>query len=76
MQDVEPAGQYNPEQNAVLNAIKSSNDDESGISVNDILAQLQGKYKEEKVREVIDWLSSEGHVYSTIDDDHFKSTDS
>ena len=29
-----------------------------------------------QVREALEWLSGEGHVYSTIDDDHFKSTDS
>ncbi len=23
----------------------------------------------------IDWLSSEGHIYSTVDDEHYKVTD-
>ena len=27
------------------------------------------------IREKIDHLSTEGHIYSTIDDNHFKSTD-
>ena len=27
-------------------------------------------------RSTLEWLSNEGHIYSTIDDDHFRSTDS
>lgn len=27
-------------------------------------------------REAVEFLSSEGHIYSTIDDDHYKATDS
>ena len=26
-------------------------------------------------REAVDFLSNEGHIYSTIDENHFKSTD-
>jgi len=63
-------------QENVLRAIKMSND-ESGMSVQTVMMQLGGKrYSEPMIREAIEWLSTEGHVYSTIDDDHFKSTDS
>ena len=27
-------------------------------------------------RDAIEFLSGEGHIYSTVDDDHFKATDS
>lgn len=27
-------------------------------------------------RSTLEFLSNEGHIYSTIDDDHYKSTDS
>ena len=27
-------------------------------------------------RDAVEFLSSEGHIYSTIDDDHYKATDS
>lgn len=26
-------------------------------------------------RQAVEFLSSEGHIYSTVDDDHYKSTD-
>ena len=58
----------------VLDLIKAGMDD-AGVSVTIILEQVTGKFGEHEVKEAIEWLSSEGHVYSTIDDDHFKSTD-
>ncbi|CAG5083551.1 Oidioi.mRNA.OKI2018_I69.PAR.g10405.t1.cds [Oikopleura dioica] len=30
--------------------------------------------KEEKLREILDQLADDGHIYSTIDEDHYKST--
>jgi hypothetical protein len=38
------------------------------------VAQRLG-FTEQQVRESIDFLSSEGHFYSTVDDDHHKSID-
>jgi len=65
----------NPIQNSVLDAIKGS-ESEQGISVDEISSALKGRnYAQDQIREAIDWLSNEGHVYSTIDDDHYKSTD-
>eukprot|EP00126_Sphaerothecum_destruens_P010024 Sdes_comp20657_c0_seq4m15963 len=45
-----------------------------GISMMELKNQLQG-VSENKIREAIDFLAGEGHIYSTIDDDHFKATD-
>ena len=28
----------------------------------------------DKIQESLTWLSDEGHIYSTIDDDHYKTT--
>jgi len=64
-----------PVQNAVLDVIKSAMDD-AGINVDSISAQLQGQFQNHDIKDAIEWLSTEGHVYSTIDEDHFKSTDS
>lgn len=43
-----------------------------------IEAALKGlllNYSQGDVRGAIDWLENEGHIYSTIDAYHFKSTD-
>jgi replication factor A2 len=47
---------------------------ESGVHVDDVVTQLNGRFTEAQVRESVEHLVNEGHLYSTIDDDHFKST--
>jgi replication factor A2 len=47
---------------------------ESGVRVDDVVTQLNGRFTEAQVRESVEHLVNEGHLYSTIDDDHFKST--
>ena len=44
-----------------------------GISSSEIKAVLPSVSQTE-VKKAIDFLADEGHIYSTIDDDHFKST--
>nr|XP_002740859.2 PREDICTED: replication protein A 32 kDa subunit-like [Saccoglossus kowalevskii] len=55
-------------------AIQSCHDD-TGISIDVIGQRLRGMSKD-AIRNAVEFLSNEGHIYSTIDDDHFKSTDS
>jgi replication factor A2 len=45
-----------------------------GVHVNEVVQQLNGRFSEPQVREAVEHLVNEGHLYSTIDDDHFKST--
>ncbi|CAL1536685.1 unnamed protein product [Lymnaea stagnalis] len=47
---------------------------ERGCSFNDICNQLKN-VAPKAIRETIEFLSGEGHIYSTIDDDHFQATD-
>ncbi|XP_063968171.1 replication protein A 32 kDa subunit-B-like [Lytechinus pictus] len=49
--------------------------DEEGISMDYLSTQLKG-ISRDSIRKAVEFLSSEGHIYSTIDDDHFKSTES
>lgn len=49
--------------------------DEQGVSRDAIYGALMGKVNRGAVDEQLDFLSSEGHIYSTVDDDHFKTTD-
>ena len=60
-------------QQQVATVIRSVDSDQ-GVSVQEICQQLRG-LPERAVREAIDFLSAEGHIYSTIDDDHYRSTD-
>jgi len=46
-----------------------------GAMISDIQASLRG-LPVSKIKETMEWLAEEGHIYSTIDDDHFKHVDS
>jgi replication factor A2 len=48
---------------------------EVGASIADV-AKILKTVPEKAIRDAVDELSSEGHIYSTVDDDHFKATDS
>ncbi|KAK3585005.1 hypothetical protein CHS0354_024919 [Potamilus streckersoni] len=61
-------------QSQVHTAIRNTLTDQ-GISVEIVCKQLRG-VPEKAVRDAIEFLSSEGHIYSTIDDEHYKATDS
>ena len=60
-------------QKQVLNLIKSCPRPE-GLNFQDLKNQLQ-HMSIASVKLAVDFLSNKGHIYSTMDDDHFKSTD-
>ncbi|XP_056617877.1 replication protein A 32 kDa subunit [Triplophysa dalaica] len=60
-------------QNQVLALIKSCNEPQ-GISMQDLKQKLNSM-SINVIRQVVDFLSNEGHIFSTIDEDHFRSTD-
>ncbi|XP_032239447.2 replication protein A 32 kDa subunit [Nematostella vectensis] len=53
----------------------SSSTNEEGVSIS-MLRQKLKAVPEQKIRTAVETLSNEGHIYSTIDDEHYKSTDS
>jgi replication factor A2 len=53
--------------------IKNCNSSQ-GMHIKEICGYLKS-FSEEKIRDTLEFLSTEGHVYSTIDDEHFKSTE-
>ncbi|KAK9864910.1 hypothetical protein WJX84_000889 [Apatococcus fuscideae] len=57
---------------AVFNT-SNAQSSEVGISVDQVVGQLAGKFSEQQVRQAVAFLSDEGQIYSTIDDLHFKS---
>ncbi|KAL4235996.1 DNA-directed RNA polymerase I subunit rpa2 [Mactra antiquata] len=61
-------------QNQVHQVIRN-NPTSEGASIESVCKQVRG-VPEKVIRDTIEFLSSEGHIYSTIDDDHYKATDS
>ncbi|XP_059423223.1 replication protein A 32 kDa subunit [Carassius carassius] len=60
-------------QNQVLGLIKSCHEPQ-GISMHDLKQKLSSM-SVTVIRQIVDFLSNEGHIFSTIDEDHFRSTD-
>lgn len=51
-------------------------DRDEGISRDEVYQQLAGRLAKNDINEALEFLSNEGHIYTTTDDDHFKTTDS
>ncbi|XP_062365003.1 replication protein A 32 kDa subunit [Cinclus cinclus] len=68
-----PVNGLTAHQSQVLNLIKSCHVPE-GMSLQDLKHQLQSMSMS-TIKQAVEFLSSEGHIYSTVDDDHYKSTD-
>jgi replication factor A2 len=51
-------------------------DDETGLSVADVhqMVQAKGAHSVDAVRKAVSFLANEGHLYSTVDEEHYKST--
>ena len=47
------------------------NGDDNGGSASEFIRQNVGKYTEGQVKKKLEALSTEGMIYSTIDDDHY-----
>lgn len=64
----------NKTQQIVFQAISSSAS-EKGVNYDYLYSSIKSLSRQ-TIRETVDFLSNEGHIYSTVDDEHFKSTDS
>lgn len=49
--------------------------DEHGINLGVLFNEIKGKMSKQEMDNAIDFLSSEGHIYSTVDDEHYRTTD-
>ncbi|XP_027522328.1 replication protein A 32 kDa subunit [Corapipo altera] len=68
-----PVNGLTAHQSQVLNLIKSCPVPE-GMSLQELKLQLRSMSMS-TIKQAVEFLSSEGHIYSTVDDDHYKSTD-
>jgi len=62
----------NPAQQTIFNALKKSTSD-IGMSITEISKNVNLSVVQ--IRSAIEFLSNEGHIYSTVDDEHYKLTD-
>ncbi|XP_029959089.1 replication protein A 32 kDa subunit [Salarias fasciatus] len=60
-------------QNQVLSLIRGCPEPQ-GISIHDLRQRLSGM-SVPVIKQAVEFLSNEGHIFSTIDEDHYKSTD-
>lgn len=60
-------------QKQVHRAIKNSQG-KNGCSINSVYSTLS-HVDRSQVKQAINWLNDEGHIYSTVDDDHYMTTD-
>ncbi|NXC26500.1 RFA2 protein, partial [Campylorhamphus procurvoides] len=68
-----PVNGLSAHQSQVLNLIKSCPVPE-GMSLQELKLQLHSMSMS-TIKQAVEFLSNEGHIYSTVDDDHYKSTD-
>ena len=61
------------DQAAVFIVIQTCNNTDTGIHKNDLKSKLSPNVKD-KLDEILEFLTCEGHVYTTCTDDHFKTT--
>lgn len=66
---------FNNKNHDMVYAVIKQNNEEQGINTASILAQLKGRINKKEMDDSIAFLSNEGHIYSTVDEDHFKSTE-
>jgi len=68
-------GGFTAIQTAVVDYFTNNGSEEEGASITDAVKALcMNGYHDTAVRDTVQFLSNEGHLYSTIDDEHFKST--
>lgn len=66
--------QMTPLQNQILQIATQYDGGEEGIHIDRIIQAVGSGANVNEIREAVEWLTNEGQLYSTIDDEHFKST--
>ncbi|KPJ08425.1 Spindle assembly abnormal protein 6-like [Papilio machaon] len=74
MADSTSVNGLNPRQMMVFNLIRASTL-EQGISKQDMYVTLKDRMSQMEFENILEWMCGEGHIYSTIDEEHFRATD-
>lgn len=64
---------FSAEQSAIIKVLQACSS-EAGLSIDELCGQLGKTFGEQKIRAAINQLNDDGVLYSTVDDDHFKTT--
>ncbi|KAI8145652.1 hypothetical protein BJV82DRAFT_601752 [Fennellomyces sp. T-0311] len=59
----------------IMEVIRSFQHLDEGASIDQITFHLKGQASDSAIREAVEYLTNEGHCYSTINEDHYKSTE-
>ena len=74
-QQQQPQNNANHLNETVLNFFKSYGETEMGTTIDQCFDALRSNgVTLQQVRDIVDRLTNEGHLYSTVDDNHFKGT--
>ncbi|KAI9095593.1 hypothetical protein DFS34DRAFT_183954 [Phlyctochytrium arcticum] len=65
---------FNPVQRHVMQFVRQHHSTQDGASLFDLVNRLRGQAPEHEIKETVEYLCSEGHLYSTVDEVHFKTT--
>nr|KAJ3418662.1 DNA-directed RNA polymerase I subunit rpa2 [Polyrhizophydium stewartii] len=68
------AGMFTPLQQEIMMLVSQQQHTVEGMALDALAFRLRGRAGADEVRSTVDYLSAEGHLYSTIDDAHFKAT--
>ncbi|KAJ2704605.1 Replication factor A protein 2 [Coemansia spiralis] len=60
---------------AILETIRKAPPRPEGVSITDIQAALGSRFAQGDVVAAADWLMSEGHLFTTVDEHHLQATD-
>ncbi|KAJ2454493.1 Replication factor A protein 2 [Coemansia sp. RSA 2336] len=63
-----------PVRSAILEVIKTAPANPEGVSISMVQQNLAGRFQISEITSAINWLTSEGHLFNTIDDQHIQCT--
>jgi len=58
----------------ILNAVQGGTHDDTGCHINEVVTRLQGRFSTADIQHQMNFLTEEGHLFTTIDELHIKRT--
>lgn len=61
-------------QTRVVQVYRNASHLPDGLATRDVVQELRAYASEMEIRQAIEFLQTEGHLYSTFDDEHYRAT--